>query len=95
MKEVTKEALDIYHYWGRVEVAPGRGQIHLHMLGILKDRVYLEKLYRTITIKVKVSMVDKCAREQLDTTADVYIVYNNKNTTHIIMGLHSHQNSMR
>ena len=38
MKTVIREALRIEHYWGRIEFAPGRGQIHLHMLGITKDR---------------------------------------------------------
>ena len=32
MNEVLKDVLGIEHYWGRVEFAPGRGQIHLHML---------------------------------------------------------------
>ena len=76
MKEVMKEALGIDHYWGRVEFAPGRGQIHLHMLGISKDRAYLDKFYRATTMKAKASVVDKYNREQLDMTADVDIIDN-------------------
>ena len=49
MNNVLKEALDIEHYWGRVEFAPGRGQIHLHMLGIAKDRAYLDDVSRADT----------------------------------------------
>jgi hypothetical protein len=42
MKTVMKNALQIKHYWGRVEFAPGRGAIHLHVVAIGKDRVYLK-----------------------------------------------------
>ena len=31
---VANEVMGIEHYWARVEFAPGRGQIHLHPLGI-------------------------------------------------------------
>jgi len=73
MKTVVKDALDIEHYWGRVEFAPGRGQIHLHMLGIAKDRAYLDNFYRAKTMEDKAAVVDKYAREHLDMTADVDI----------------------
>ena len=33
-------------YWGRVEFAPGRGAIHLHMICIARDKVYLRAFYR-------------------------------------------------
>ena len=42
MKSVVKNALQIDHYWGRVEFAPGRGAIHLHVVAIAKDRAYLQ-----------------------------------------------------
>jgi hypothetical protein len=32
-----KKALQIEHYWGRVEFAPGRGAIHLHIVAIAKN----------------------------------------------------------
>jgi hypothetical protein len=41
-KTVMKNALQIDHYWGRVEFAPGRGAIHLHLVAIAKDRAYLQ-----------------------------------------------------
>ena len=56
MKEVMKEALGIDHYWGRVKFAPGRGQIHLHMLGIGKDRAYLNDFYKAKTMEDKVAL---------------------------------------
>ncbi len=40
MKAVMKNALQIDYYWGRVEFAPGRGAIHLHLVAIAKDRAY-------------------------------------------------------
>ncbi len=40
MKTVMKKALQIEHYWGCVEFAPGRGAIHLHVVTIAKDRAY-------------------------------------------------------
>ncbi len=42
MKTVMKKALQIEHYWGRVEFVPGRGAIHLHVVAIAKDRAYLQ-----------------------------------------------------
>jgi hypothetical protein len=45
MKTVMKDALQIDHYWGRVEFAPGRGTIHLHVVAIAKDRAYLQDFY--------------------------------------------------
>ena len=41
MKEIMKGALGIDHYWGRIEFAPGRSQIHLYMLGIARYCAYL------------------------------------------------------
>ena len=73
METVVKEALRIEHYWGRVEFAPGRGQIHLHILGIAKDRAYLDKFYRAKTMDEKALVMDEYAREHLDMTADVAI----------------------
>ncbi len=35
MKTVMKNALQIDHYWGRVEFAPGTGAIHLHLVAIV------------------------------------------------------------
>jgi len=38
LKTVGKDVFGIEHYWVRYEFAPGRGQIHAHLLGIPKDR---------------------------------------------------------
>ena len=78
MTTVIKEALGIDHYWGRIEFAPGRGQIHLHMLAIAKDRAYLDSFYNAKTIEDKASVIDKYARKHLDMTADVDIMDNDR-----------------
>ena len=53
IKEVMKEAHGIDYYWGRIEFAPGRGQIHMHMLGIGKDRAYLNDFTRRKQWKIR------------------------------------------
>ena len=73
MQTVVKEALGIEHYWGRIEFAPGRGQIHLHMLGIAKDRAYLDAFYHAKTNEDKAEVMDDYARTHLDMTANVDI----------------------
>jgi hypothetical protein len=42
MKTVMKNALQLEHYWGRVEFAPSRGAIHLCVVAIRKDRAYVQ-----------------------------------------------------
>ena len=79
MGTVLKDALGIEHYWGRVEFAPGRGQIHLHMLGIAKDMAYLKDFYKAQTMEDKGVVVDKYARETLDLYADVDVKDDDRN----------------
>ena len=38
LETVGKEIFGIKHYWCRYEFAPGRGQIHAHMLAITEDQ---------------------------------------------------------
>ena len=73
MGTVVKKALGIEHYWGRVEFAPGRGAIHLHIIGIASDKAYLRDFYRASTNEEKADVLEKYARETLDMTADVKI----------------------
>ena len=79
MKTVAKEAMGIEHYWGRVEFAPGRGQIHLQIITLSNDRAYLDNFYMAKTLNAKAAVVDKYAREVLDMTADIDI---NKDPKH-------------
>ncbi len=73
MATVVKTALGIEHYWGRVEFAPGRGAIHIHILAIAKDMAYLHDFYHAKTAKDKAAVVDKYEQEHLDMTANVNI----------------------
>ncbi len=73
MATVVKEALGIDHYWGRVEFAPGRGAIHLHIIGIAQDKAYLRAFYQASTPEEKAEVLDKYAQENLDMTADVHV----------------------
>ena len=73
MGTVVKKALGIEHYWGRVEFAPGRGAIHLHIIGIASDKAYLRDFYHASTNEEKADVLEKYARETLDMTADVKI----------------------
>ncbi len=79
MSTVLKDALGIEHYWGRVEFAPGRGQIHLHMLSIAKHKAYLNDFYKANTMEDKAIVVDKYAREKLDMVANIDIKDDNRN----------------
>lgn len=71
MENVVKEALGIKYYWGRVEFAPGRGQIHLHLLAIAEDQAYLQDYYKAKTGTEKAEVVAEYAERVLDMTADV------------------------
>lgn len=71
MKTVVKDGLDIPHYWGRVEFAPGRGQIHLHLLCIGKNQSYLKDYHDAKTEAKKTQVLNQYATEILDMTADV------------------------
>eukprot|EP00984_Skeletonema_dohrnii_P028593 scaffold18649_cov118-Skeletonema_dohrnii-CCMP3373.AAC.1 len=68
---VVKAALGIKHYWARVEFAPGRGQIHLHLLAIGKNKSYLYDFYRAKTEEEKAKIMEKYATTVLDMTSDV------------------------
>jgi hypothetical protein len=69
MKSFVKNALQIDHYWGRVEFAPGRGAIHLHFVAIAKDRAYLQDFYKATTLEEKAEVLNNYAIKQLNMTA--------------------------
>ena len=73
MDTFAKDALDLEYYWGRVEFASGRGQIHLHILGIAKNKAYLHDFYNAKSEDDKVDVLAKYASEKLGMTADVCV----------------------
>ncbi len=73
MATVIKTALGIEHYWGRVEFAPGRGAIHLHIVAIANDMAYLQDFFHAKTTEDKAAVVNKYVQEHLDMTAGVDI----------------------
>ena len=78
---VVKNALGIKHYWARVEFAPGRGQIHLHLLGIGRNKSYLYDFYRAGTEEEKAKIMEKYATSVLDMTSDVEVDEEHKTDT--------------
>jgi hypothetical protein len=73
MKTVMKEALQIEHYWGRVEFLPGRGAIHLHIVAIAKNKAYLQEFYNASLLNQKAEVLNNYAIHHLDMTADVKV----------------------
>ncbi len=56
-----------------MEFAPGRGAIHLHIIGIARDKAYLQEFCPASTYEEKAGVLDKYTHETLDMTADVNI----------------------
>ena len=73
MDEYARHALELEYYWGRVEFAPGRGAIHLHILGIAKNKAYLNDFYRAKTEKKKIEVLQSYAEDYLGMTANVQL----------------------
>ena len=73
MDEYAQHAFELEYYWGRVEFAPRRGAIHLHILGIAKNEAYLNIFYRAKTEKKKIEVLQSYAEDYLGMTADVQL----------------------
>ena len=67
----AREALELEYYWGRVEFAPGRGAIHLHILGIARNKAYLNDFYNAKNEKIKIKVLQKYVEEYLGMTANI------------------------
>lgn len=71
MDEFARDALDLEYYWGRVEFASGRGAIHLHILGIGKNKAYLNDFYRAKSEHAKTMVLQRYAEGKLGMTANI------------------------
>ena len=72
------QGLQINYYWSRVEFTPGRGQIHLHLLGIGRNRSYLYSFYKASTKEEQATIPNDYAENILNMTADIEIDNNHK-----------------
>ena len=61
MTTLAKKALEIKYYWAKEEFTPERGQIHLHLLGMGKNKTCLVDYYRAKTAKEKTKMISLSA----------------------------------
>ncbi len=57
MGSFARDMLELEYYWGCVKFASGRGAIHLHILGIAKNKTYLNYFYREKTKKPKIQVL--------------------------------------
>ena len=71
LENVLGPAFGIVHYWSRVEFAPGRGQIHLHILGISNDHAYLKEYHNAKTPEQKGNAVSSYMQRTFRYTADL------------------------
>ena len=71
MDTYAREVMDLEYYWGRVEFASGRGQIHLHILGITKGKAYLKDFYKAKSEEEKARVMQVYAEEHLGMTANI------------------------
>ncbi len=69
MKTVMENSLQIEHYWGRVEISPGRGAIHLEI-------VYLQDFFNASTLQEKAEVLKNYATKHLKMTADAKVCNN-------------------
>jgi len=69
MDGYARDVIGVEYYWRRVEFAVGRGQIHLHILGIEKNKAYLHDFYGAETEQEKNNVMDKYSTRTLDLTA--------------------------
>lgn len=73
MDTYAREVMDLEYYWGRVEFASGRGQIHLHILGITKGKAYLREFYKAKSEEDKARVMQAYAEEHLGMTANIEV----------------------
>ena len=71
LDDYARNHMELEFYWGRVEFAADRGQIRLHILGIAKNKAYLNDFYRAKTEEEKIEVLNQYTTNVLDMTADI------------------------
>ena len=76
LKTVGKEIFGIKYYWCRYEFAPGRGQIHAHLLAIAEDQSPYQHAYQLSLPKdtgeqARADYLSKWAKDKFGLTATV------------------------
>ena len=73
LETVGKNIFDISHYWTRYEFAPGRGQIHAHLLAIPNDQSVYEACHNAMKTpdgaKERARLLSQWAQKQFGLTA--------------------------
>lgn len=74
---VGKKVLDIEHYWIRFEFAPGRGQIHAHLLAIVENKTIYRLLYldKQVSSEKRDARLAEWAEKKLGLTASFKSTY--------------------
>jgi hypothetical protein len=84
LETVGKHNLGIKHYWVRYEFAPGRGQIHAHLLAIPSDhsiyKICHEHLKHEHGEERRAEALAKWAKEKMGMTASVNDGFNSRTT---------------
>ena len=73
LDKVGKPVFGIKYYWGRFEFAKGRGQIHLHLLAIVKDRRIQHQYYEFVkqeNLESGIQLLSEYARKEFGLTAE-------------------------
>lgn len=81
---VGKEILGIKHYWVRYEFAPGRGQIHAHLLAIPKDHNIYKLCHNDLKFadgnEARAERLSKWAKDTMGMTAEVSDSFDDRTT---------------
>ena len=71
IETVGTHVFKIKHYWLRYEFAPGRGQIHAHMLLILDNKEHLTRVYEAKDDEEKARIVKEWMEKHVGLVADI------------------------
>ncbi|KAL3799034.1 hypothetical protein HJC23_005173 [Cyclotella cryptica] len=73
IETTLKKIIDLLYYIGSIEFAPGRGQIHMHLIAIMRDKAFLHEFFNAKTEAQKTSVLESYAVDSLGMTADINV----------------------